>query len=392
MKIAQINLSYGFGSTGKIVLAVSELLNKKGIENYVFYSGAKINKENGIKYTNLFLKKAESVKSHILGNYGFDAKFATKKLIAHLDKIKPDIIHLHNLHSHDCNLELLFKYIKAKNIKVYWTFHDCWAFTGYCYYFDMADCNKWKTECKNCPQKSQFTWFVDCSNQNFNKKKKLSKDLDLTIITPSKWLADLVKQSFFKEYPVKVINNGIDLSVFKPTESDFRKKYACENKFILLGVAFDWAKRKGLDVFIELAKKLDDKFQIVLVGVNADLEKRLPQNIISINKTNNQKELAEIYTAADLYVNPTREEVFGLVNVEALACGTPVITFNSGGSPECIDETCGVVVPKDDTEALYNEILNICKSNPFTKEACINRAGSFDLNNKFKEYVDLYEE
>lgn len=392
MKIAQINLSYGFGSTGKIVLAISELLDEKNIENYVLYSGAESSKENGIKYTNLFFKKVESLKSHIFGNYGFDAKVATKKLIAHLDKINPDIIHIHNIHSHDCNLELLFKYIKANNIKTYWTFHDCWAFTGYCYYFDMVNCDKWKDECKSCSQSRRFSWLLDCSNQNFNRKKELFKGLDLTVITPSKWLADLVKQSFFKEYPVKVINNGIDLSVFKPTESDFRERNNCMDKFILLGVAFDWAERKGLDVFIELAERLEDKFQIVLVGINSKLARILPDNIIVINKTNNQKELAEIYTAADLYVNPTREEVFGLVNIEALACGTPVITFNSGGSPECIDETCGVVVPKDDTEVLYNEILRICKSNPFTKGACINRASLFDLNNKFKEYVDLYEE
>ena len=392
MTVAQINLTYGMGSTGKIALAVSELLDKENIENYVLYSGAKSIKKNGIKYTNLFFKKAESLKSHILGNYGFDAKLATKKLISHLEKIKPDIIHIHNIHSHDCSLELLFEYIKAKNIKVYWTFHDCWSFTGYCYYFDMVNCDKWKTECKNCPQRRNFSWFVDRSNQNFNKKKKLSKDLDLTIITPSKWLASLVKQSFFKEYSVKVINNGIDLNVFKPTESEFRKKYNCEDKFLLLGVAFDWAERKGLDVFIELAKKLDDKFQIVLVGVDAKTAIKLPDNIISIHKTNNQQELAEIYTAADLFVNPTREEVFGMVNVEALACGTPVLTFNTGGSPECIGETCGVVVPKDDNDALYNAILRVYESNPFSEEKCIQRAKLFELNKKFEEYVALYKE
>ena len=392
MKVVQINTTYGTGSTGKIVLAVSELLNENNIENYVLYSQGENNKGNGIKYTTPNSIKIQTVIARVFGNYGFEAKRTTKGLVAHLEKIKPDILHIHNIHSHDCNLEVLFEYIKAKNIKVYWTFHDCWAFTGYCPYFDMVNCDKWKTECKNCPQKSKFSWFVDRSNQNFNKKKKLFKGLDLTIITPSKWLGDLVKQSFLKDYPVKVINNGIDLSVFKPTESDFRKKYNCENKFILLGVAFDWGPRKGLDVFIELSKKLDDNFKIVLVGTDAEVDSKLPDNIISIHRTNNQQELAEIYTAADLFVNPTREEVLGMVNIEALACGTPVLTFNTGGSPECIDENCGIVVPKDDIEALYNVILKNYTENAFSKENCTKKAENFDMNERFKEYVTLYKE
>ena len=392
MKVVQINTTYGTGSTGKIVLAVSELLNENNIENYVLYSQGENNKGNGIKYTTPNSIKIQTVIARVFGNYGFEAKRTTKGLVAHLERIKPDILHIHNIHSHDCNLEILFKYIKANNIKTYWTFHDCWAFTGYCPHFDMIGCDKWKTECKNCPQKGYYSCFFDCSNQNFNKKKKLFQDLDLTIITPSQWLADKVKESFLKDYPVKVINNGIDLSVFKPTESDFRKKHNLEDKFILLGVAFDWGERKGLDVFVELSKKLDDNFQIVLVGTSNEVDKQLPENIISIHRTANQQELAEIYTAADLFVNPTREEVLGMVNIEALACGTPVLTFNTGGSPECIDENCGIVVPKDDIEALYNVILKNYTENAFSKENCLKRAENFDMNDRFQEYIKLYEE
>ena len=292
MKIVQLNVTYGSGSTGKIAFSVSELLDNENIENYVLYSSGNCDKSNGIKYATPNSIKIHTVIARVFGNYGFEAKRTTKRLVAYLEKIKPDILHIHNIHSHDCNLEVLFEYIKAKNIKVYWTFHDCWAFTGYCPYFDMVNCDKWKTECKNCPQKSKFSWFVDRSNQNFNKKKKLFKGLDLTIITPSKWLADKVKESFLKDYPVKVINNGIDLSVFKPTESDFRKKHNLEDKFILLGVAFGWDKRKGLDVFVELSKKLDDNFKIVLVGTDDEVDSKLPDNIISIHRTNNQQELA----------------------------------------------------------------------------------------------------
>ena len=392
MKIVQINSTYGAGSTGKIVLSVSELLNRNNIENYVLYSSGHINKENGIKYSTPNSIKIQTVISRVFGNYGFEAKSATLKLVSHLKEIKPDIVHIHNIHSHDCNLEILFGYIKANNIKTYWTFHDCWAFTGYCPYFDMIGCNKWKTECNNCPQKSSYSWFFDRSKHNYNKKKNLFKGLDLTVITPSQWLADLVKESFLKDYPVMVINNGIDLKIFKPTESDFRKEHNCDNKFLLLGVSFEWEKRKGLDVFIELSKKLDDKFQIVLVGTNVEVDRQLPDNIISIHRTGNQQELAEIYTAANLFVNPTREENYPTVNMEALACGTPVLTFNTGGSPEIIDQTCGAVVPKNDIEALYNQIIRICEENPYSEENCLKKAENFDMNERFKEYVELYKE
>jgi len=392
MKIVQLNVTYGSGSTGKIALSISELLDNENIENYVVYSSGSCDKSNGIKYATPNSIKIQTVIARVLGNYGFEAKRTTKKLVAHLEKIKPDILHIHNIHSHDCNLEILFKYIKANNIKTYWTFHDCWAFTGYCPYFDMIGCDKWKTECKNCPQKGYYSWFFDRSNQNFNKKKKLFEGLDLTIITPSKWLAGLVSHSILKDYPVKVINNGIDLSIFKPTESDFREKYNLENKFIVLGVAFGWGIRKGLDVFIELSKKLDDNFKIVLVGTNSEVDKQLPDNIISIHRTNNQQELAEIYTAADLFVNTTREENYPTVNMESLACGTPVITFNTGGCSEMLNETCGVVVPKDDLEALYSEIVKISKENPYSKENCTKKAESFNMHDRFNEYIALYKE
>ena len=219
------------------------------------------------------------------------------------------------------------------------------------------------------------------------------KGLNLTIVTPSEWLAGEVKKSFMKDYPVKVINNGIDLSVFKPTESNFREKYGiADDKFALLGVAFGWGERKGLDVFIKLSERLDkNKYAIVIVGGNAETDKLLPKDIISIHRTQNQTELAEIYTACDLFVNPTREEVLGLVNIEANACGTPVLTFDSGGSPECINKKSGNVVSCDDIDGLINEIERIRNERPFTKENCILRAEEFDADKKFKEYTELYK-
>ena len=255
----------------------------------------------------------------------------------------------------------------------------------------MIGCDKWKTKCKNCPQYKEFSWFFDKSQYIFDQKKSSMQNLYLTIITPSQWLAGLVKQSFLKEYPVKVINNGIDLSIFKPINNDIKVKYNCENKYLILGVAFGWGKRKGLDVFVELFKRLDrNKYKIMLVGTDEHIEKDLPDNIISIHRTKNQNELAEIYSAADLFVNPTREENYPTVNMESLACGTPVLTFNTGGSPEIIDETCGRVVEKDDIDSMYNEIINICENNVFTKDACLRKSKQFDMNERFKEYLQLY--
>lgn len=393
MKIVQINATCGVGSTGKICVAVSEQLSKKGIENYIFYSAGSSDYPLGIKYANETAVKIQTLVSRIFGNYGFESKGITQKFIKELEKIKPDIVHIHNIHSHNCNIEMLFDYIRKNGIKAYWTFHDCWAFTAYCPHFDMIGCDKWRTGCYNCPQRKQFSWFFDRSAYLYNKKTAAIKGVGLTIITPSKWLADIVKKSFLKDFPVKVINNGIDLNIFKPTESDFREKYALENKYIVLGVAFSWGERKGLDVFCELAKRLDgEKYKIVLVGTNDNIDKLLPENIISIHRTANQTELAEIYTAADIFANPTREEVLGLVNLEALACGTPVVTFDTGGSPECIDETCGAVAAKNDIDGMYNEITRICEQKPIVAADCIEYSKKFGAADKFKEYVELYGE
>ena len=225
----------------------------------------------------------------------------------------------------------------------------------------------------------------------YEKKKVLFKDLDLTIVTPSQWLADIVKNSFLKDYPVKVINNGINLAVFKPNESNFRQRYGLIDKKIVLGVSFEWGKRKGLDVFINLSKRLNDSYKVILVGADDTIDGILPDNILSIHRTQSQKELAEIYSAADVFVNTTREENYPTVNMEALACGTPVLTFRTGGSPEMLDETCGSVVECDDIDALEEEIIRICSDKPYSKEACINKAREFDKNERFKEYLKLYE-
>ena len=392
MKVVQINAVCGFGSTGKICVGISKVLCSQGIENYILYNSGCSNHPLGIKCAEP-LPKVQALRSRILGNYGFNSRISTKKLIRELQRIEPDVVHLHNLHGHNCDLEMLMAYFRETKTKLVWTFHDCWAFTAYCPHFVMAGCEKWKTGCHHCSQRRTFSWFFDRSSWLFEKKKRAFSGLDMTIVTPSEWLAGLVKESFLKEYPVVVVNNGIDLNVFKPTPSDFRQNHGIrEDQVLLLGVAIGWHPRKGADVFMRLARRLDpDRFRIVMVGTDDQIDRQLPENIISIHRTANQAELAQIYTAADLFVNPTREDTFPTVNMESLACGTPVLTYRTGGSPEILDDKTGMVVDCDDEEALYDAIMRIGHEQPFSWTDCRSRGLSYDENRKFREYSALYE-
>lgn len=393
MKIVQINNVCGNGSTGRICLGISRCLNEYAIDNYILYSWGKSDYPKAIKCSETFLK-VQALFSRLKGNYGFNSYKTTKIIIEKLERINPDVVHLHNMHAHNCNLDMLLCYLKKKDFKVVWTFHDCWAFTAYCPHYMLAKCEQWKDKCKCCSQYKTYSWVGDRSEYLFNRKKEAFSGLEMHVVTPSEWLAKQVRNSYLKDSPIRVINNGIDLSVFTSTPSDFRKRYNIpEEKYILLGVAIQWVQRKGADVFVELAKQLPfDKYQIVMVGTDEKIEKMLPADVIAIRRTESQKELAEIYSAADLFVNPTREEVFGLVNVEANACGTPVLTFDTGGSPECIDVTSGSVVPCDDIEAMKKEIIRICETHPYSTEACVNRAKKFEEIKKYREYVELYME
>lgn len=401
MKISEVNM-FSHGSTGKIMLNIVYVAMESG-HDAVSFSPYYFTKKRlpmpkcGDRhiYYGYYLESAvHKIIGRFLGLNGLGSYFSTAKLIKKLKAFSPDVIHIHNFHSFCFNLPLFFKYIKKSNATVFWTLHDCWTFTGHCPHFVMTKCDKWKTGCYKCPSYKEYPASnVDNSEWMYKLKKKWFTGVkNMTLVTPSEWLAGLVKQSFLKDYPVRVINNGIDLSVFKPMHSDFCKKYRCEGKKILLGVAFGWGERKGLDVFVELAGRLPEDYQIVLVGTDENVDKLLPDNIISIHRTDSQRELAEIYTAADLFVNPTREDNYPTVNMEALACGTPVLTFETGGSPEIIDSSCGSVVECDNVDLLESEIYRIINDKPYTTEACLKRAESFDMYQRFREYVELFEE
>ena len=393
MKILEIN-QVNFGSTGHIMLQIADLATKKGHEVICsFYARRNKDKDKNCIY--IGNKVSHNIHKKLYrktGNNGCYSKISTWNFLRKVKKFDPDLIHIHNLHNCYINLPMLFDYIKKNNKKVVWTLHDCWSFTGQCPYFTAVGCEKWKTGCHDCEQINRYpSCSVDRTDKMWNRKKKWFTGVqNLTIVTPSQWLADLAKQSFLKDYPVKVINNGIDLDVFKPTESDFRMKHNLEDKKIILGVASVWEVRKGLDVFIELSKRLDDRYRIVLVGTNDEVDKKLPEGIISIHRTSNQKELAELYTAADVFFIPTREDNFPTVNMESLACGTPVLTFNTGGSPEMVDEATGVVLMNEDIASVEQAVISMCESGKYSKEACTERAKQYD-SLKYNEYLSLFE-
>lgn len=397
MKVLQINSVCGVGSTGRIATDLYKVMKENGIEPKIAFgigNAENIPKEDAFKFGNKFDYYVHNAVSRITDRAGFYSKINTLKLLKFIKSYEPDIIHIHTIHGYYVNIEILFNFLKEYKKPVIWTLHDCWSFTGHCAHFDLIGCTKWKTQCYNCPIHREYPKsFTDNSRHVYKLKKQLFTGVEnLTIVTPSQWLADLVKQSFLKDHTIRIINNGINLDVFKPIENDIKIKYQCENKYLILGVAFGWGKKKGLDIFIELAKRLDEnKYKIMLVGTDEHIDKDLPDNIISIHRTQNQNELAEIYSAADLFVNPTREDTYPTVNMESLACGTPVLTFNTGGSPEIIDETCGIVVEKDDIDSMYNEIINICENNVFTKEMCLRKSRMFDKNEKYRNYIELYK-
>ncbi|MBQ8849453.1 MAG: glycosyltransferase [Clostridia bacterium] len=399
LKIVQIN-SCTFGSTGKIMRQIADNATACGYDVYCCYpksrENLKIEVRNSIIIGGRISRNLHLLLSEFTGFNGCFSVLATASFLRKLKKIEPDIIHLHNLHNCYINLPMLFNYIKKHNIPVVWTLHDCWSFTGQCPYFTLEKCDKWETGCFGCPQYRRYpSSRVDRTKTMYRYKRSWFTGVqNMTLVTPSEWLADLVHQSFLKEYETRVINNGIDLCAFNPIKSDFREKNGIsKGQFILLGVSFGWGVRKGLDVFIELSKRLDrSRFKIVLVGTDDEVDKTLPDTVLSIHRTNNQKELAQIYSAADLFVNPTREEVLGMVNIEALACGTPVLTFRTGGSPESLNETCGSVVDCDDIDAMEQEIYRIASAKPFYAEDCLIRAKDFDMNKRFDEYIQLYKE
>ncbi len=390
MKIVQINAVCGTGSTGRICRFLSRMLCDRGVENCILYTSGHSDDANGIRYMSTLSVKAGALASRIDGRDGFHSVKATRRLIDHLDRIRPDTVHLHNLHGHNVNLDMLLSYLKEHRTRTFWTFHDCWAFTGYCCHYDMAGCDGYVYGCGRCPLWRQHSWFCDRSRELFQRKRALTSGLDLHIVMPSRWMARQVERSFLADHPLYVVPNGIDLSVFRPTPApEFRAAFHLEGQHILLGVASTWNDGKGLDVMIDMADRLPPDCRLVLVGGLPAGKKRLPSTVVTVPHTDSPQTLAGIYTEADVFLNPTREDTYPTVNMEAIACGTPVVTFDTGGSPEMLTPDCGAVVPKNDNEAMLREALHAVRG-AYRQTDCTAHAADFDRETCFAAYLGLW--
>lgn len=395
MKVLEVNTVCGSGSTGRIACQIAETVTENGGEATVAYArnyypaGCSVPVHKIGSRLDVLLHAGLS---RLTDRQGFYSKRATKRFVSFIREFNPDIIHLHNLHGYYLNLPVLFNFLADFNKPVVWTLHDCWAFTGHCSYFDFVGCEKWKTGCHHCPQKTKYpkSILLDQSKRNWEEKRQLFTSIqNMTIITPSHWLAGLVRQSFLGKYPVQVIHNGIDLDVFKPTPSTWKEDHGI-TKPMILACASRWDQRKGYADVLKIAEILPE-YQVVIVGIDNKQAKKLSSNIVGIQRTNSIQDLVKIYSAADVFINTTYEDNYPTVNLEALACGTPVITYDTGGSPEIIDEKNGVVVPKGDINELKNaissKIENVLMSN--TNVVIRSTVQAFSKDERFFDYFKV---
>jgi glycosyltransferase involved in cell wall biosynthesis len=400
--LLQINAVANTGSTGRIAEEIGKLALQQGWSSYLAYG----RKAESSQLQLIRVGGKLSVLLHVLvtrlfDRHGFGSKYATRRLIKTVRRIKPDVIHLHNLHGYYLNVRALFRFLSSAGIPVVWTLHDCWPLTGRCTHFACAACSKWTTACCRCPQKGRYpkSLFLDRSKSSYRQKRQLFTGVKgMTVVPVSRWLGEVVGQSFLRGSPVRVILNGIDTDAFspQPVRAGAAKKYGLEEgKLVALGVAGTWSDRKGLNDFAELNKMLDhSRQQIALVGLSKRQIKNLPEGIVGIERTENVRELAELYSIAAVFLNPTWEDTFPTTNLEALACGTPVVTYRTGGSVEAVSEDTGAVVEQGDVEGLYRALQAVQeKGKAFYAPRCRQRALSlYDRQDRFKEYMALYDQ
>lgn len=398
MRVLEINTKYRYGgSPPRIMYDLAEALKKCGHEVFVAYGfGQTPTCENEYCIESRIQRNISNLQTRLFDSEGFHNRGTTAKLLQWMDEIKPDVVHIHNMHGHYINVEMLFKWLIAHKVPAVITMHDCWNFTGHCVYFDHIGCEKWKSGCSNCKLIREYpiTWLFDRSAKQYKQKKELFSALnDCVFVTPSEWLKRMASQSFLKDKRIEVINNGIDLSTFKPVCGNFREKYGIGNEKIVLSVNAIIEKRKGADYLMKLPDMLPDGYKVVMVGsLTQEYKDILPKNCIHIDRTENLSELVEIYSTADVFVNTTLTDNFPTVNIESLACGTPVVTFDVGGSAEIIDENTGIKVEKGDIKAMVDAILKLTASEK-PSDDCRKRAERmYEKQNKFYEYINLFEE
>lgn len=396
MKVLYVNAVCGTGSTGNIIADLIELLRSEGDRGCVCFGighPRRVRGDEAVKFNHKVDYYLHNALSRLTDHTGRYSKCQTRRLLREMEKFDPDIIHLHNLHGYYVNYEMLFRWLSRRNKPVVWTLHDCWAMTGHCTHFVGADCEQWKAGCEKCALLREYPICYtrgDVAGNYRRKKAAFTSVENMTIVTPSQWLADLAKESFLGKYPVQVIPNGVDTTVFRPRESDFRRDYGLEDKKIVLGVANVWSEKKGLGDFYWLAERLPAQYQVVLVGLTPQQLEKLPENILGITRTANPLQLAQIYSAADVFVNPTYEDTFPTVNLEAQACGTPVVSYDVCGCPETVIKGCGTVVPTGDPRALMEQIRHVVE-NPHRsgeQSVCTDR---LKKENSYRKYIQLYQ-
>jgi len=386
------------GSTGRIATDIAQYAAAQGAETVIGFGAGSVpagSEAYALRIGGPIGRKWHGAIRKLLDAEGYGSILATKRLIAFLRQYQPDVIHLHNLHGCYVNHKLLFRYLAQSGIPVIWTLHDCWAFTGHCAYFDRAGCERWKTGCFQCPQKGEYPACIGIggSKRNYTRKRKLFTSLPtLTLVTPCAWLRNFVASSYFKTTPCQVIYNGVDRNCFRPVQSNLRSQYSIGDKRLVLAVASEWEERKGVRLLPELADLLGDDCPLVVIGLTQDQKQALPSNIIGITKTADVEELAAWYTAADCLANPTLEDNMPMVNLESLACGTPVVTFHTGGCAEAITDLCGAVTPKGNVKAMADEIRRVAARKAELTQACLAQAEHFDAVTSAQTYWDLYQE
>lgn len=401
MTLLQINTTANTSSTGRIAEDIGRVALASGNTSYIAYGvRARGSDSELIRIGESWDQKMHALKTRMFDRHGFASKNATVRFVQKLDRIQPDIIHLHNLHGYYLHVGSLFNYLVRQKSPVIWTFHDCWPFTGHCTFFEHYSCERWKTLCYDCPNIKGYptSWWVDQSSRNYLEKKELFNAVrNLTIVTPSHWLANLVGQSFLQDHPIQVIHNGVDLERFYPDPDvgQLRLKMGIGNKKVILGVASIWDKRKGLADFVQLSERISEESMIVLVGLDVKQLAALPQNsrIKGIARTENMEELRKLYSLADVFVNPTYLDNFPNTNIEALACGTPVVTYRTGGSIEAVAVECGYVIEQGNLGELLEKIGIICQNGQeHYRGICRRRAiDHYDKNDRYKDYLHLYE-
>lgn len=399
MRIVQINLTYNIGSTGHIMADLHQVIQSSRNESYMVcgYSNIKNVEHLHVMQTlpAIWDMRKDLLISRLTGRMGYNSQRETRKLVSWLEGIRPDIVHLHNIHGNYLHLGILFAYLKKADLPVVWTLHDCWTFTGRCSHFELHGCDQWKTGCQRCNQKDIYpiTYLFDFSKSMWKDKKELFTGLaNAQLVTPSAWLKQYVDQSYLNKYDCSVINNGINLNTFYPCKK--RSHYLeGDSRKVILGVTSSWTARKGLYDFYKLDAMIDhEKYRIVLVGLNERQMKELPASILGIRRTNNVQELVELYSSADVYVNPTYQDNYPTVNLEAAACGTPVVTYRTGGSPESVPAEVGLVVERGDIGQLYNSIMKILSEEKNAECRSAYAKKHFDKNQKYEEYLECYRQ